>query len=99
MKAHAAPATGQLNFRAPQGTGAIEAAKADSKERRFSMVAYTGGPIGQCHMGWECPVVIDLDGLDLRGGHFPILYSHGPVTSFFSSSAEDMMDFVVGQAD
>jgi len=45
--------------------------------RRFSMVAYTGGPMSL--NGWAHPVVVDLAGMEIAGGQIksrPILKDH-----------------------
>ncbi len=45
--------------------------------RRFSMVAYTGGPMRL--NGWAHPVVVDLSGMEIAGGQIksrPILKDH-----------------------
>ena len=42
---------------------------------RFSMVAYTGGPMRVA--GWRCPVVVDLAGLAVPRQNAPIRESHG----------------------
>jgi len=45
--------------------------------RRFSMVAYTGGPMSL--NGWAHPVVVDLSGMEIAGGQIksrPILKDH-----------------------
>ena len=66
----------------------IEAAAAEESERlrRFSMVAYTGGPMVLA--GWRYPVVVDLNGIDIGKQRRPILLDH----------TRDV-DFVMGQTD
>ena len=54
--------------------------------RRFSMVAYTGGPMQLS--GWRYPVVVDLEGISLGKQRRPILLDH----------TRDV-DFVIGQTD
>ncbi|MCK6470872.1 MAG: hypothetical protein L6R28_03920 [Planctomycetes bacterium] len=44
--------------------------------RRFSMVAYTGGPMELA--GWPHPVVVDLAGLKVTAKGRPILKDHNP---------------------
>lgn len=66
----------------------IEAASSlqPGRQRRFSMVAYTGGPM---QLGsWRCPVVVDLAGIDIGRQRRPILLDH----------TRDV-DFVMGQTD
>ena len=66
----------------------IEAASSlqPDRQRRFSMVAYTGGPMKLG--GWRFPVVVDLAGIDLGRQRRPILLDH----------TRDV-DFVMGQTD
>ncbi|MEO2031495.1 MAG: hypothetical protein ABGZ35_05370 [Planctomycetaceae bacterium] len=66
----------------------IEAAADDDnpRQRRFSMVAYTGGPMKLS--GWRYPVVVDLSRLDVGRQRRPILLDH----------TRDV-DFVMGQTD
>ena len=66
----------------------IEAASSlhPEKQRRFSMVAYTGGPMKLG--GWRYPVVVDLAGIDIGRQRRPILLDH----------TRDV-DFVMGQTD
>jgi hypothetical protein len=67
----------------------FEAAPADGNEstlRRFSMTAYTGGPMQLS--GWRYPVVVDLQGMQMGKQRRPILLDH----------MRDV-DFVVGQTD
>ncbi len=67
----------------------FEAAPADGNEstlRRFTMTAYTGGPM-QLN-GWRYPVVVDLQGMQMGKQRRPILLDH----------MRDV-DFVVGQTD
>ncbi len=73
----------------------IAAAAGDKKERRFEMLLYTGGPLEQSAMGWSYPVIVDLEGVQLRDGVFPILDNHGP------SPASDVSprNYLVGQSD
>ena len=46
---------------------------------RFSMVAYTGGPMRIA--GWRYPVVIDLAGLAIPSQSRPIRFSHDPTAT------------------
>ena len=66
----------------------IEAATSEEhpRQRRFSMVAYTGGPMKI--NGWRFPVVVDLAGIDIGRQQRPILLDH----------TRDV-DFVMGQTD
>jgi hypothetical protein len=75
------PSERLLNLCAPV-EGWIEAARPTSdgqaaNVRRFSMVAYTGGPMVLA--GWPHPVVVDLAGMQVAGGGLksrPILKDH-----------------------
>ena len=67
----------------------FEAAPSDGNEttlRRFTMTAYTGGPMQLT--GWRYPVVVDLQGMQMGRQRRPILLDH----------TRDV-DFVVGQTD
>jgi len=44
------------------------------KNRRFTMTAYTGGPLMLA--GWRYPVVVDLQGLNIGASSRPIFISH-----------------------
>ncbi|MEX2187559.1 MAG: Mu-like prophage major head subunit gpT family protein [Pirellulales bacterium] len=68
----------ELEAAAPEGE--------PNKLRRFSMTAYTGGPMQLA--GWRYPVVVDLQGLNVGGQKRPILLDH----------TRDV-DFVMGQTD
>src|SRR5688572_13595866 len=68
----------ELEAAAPEGE--------PNKLRRFSMTAYTGGPMQLA--GWRYPVVVDLQGLQVGGQRRPILLDH----------TRDV-DFVMGQTD
>lgn len=70
---------GYLNFVCEPGAITIEAAEAgegDGKPKlpRFSMVAYTGGPMRIA--GWRFPVVVDLAGLTIPSQSRPIRFGH-----------------------
>jgi len=74
-----AQAGAALNFFSEPGAMTIEASAdigADGKPRlpRFSMVAYTGGPmrVGE----WRYPVVVDLAGLAIPSQSRPIRFGH-----------------------
>ena len=54
--------------------------------RRFTMTAYTGGPMNL--NGWRYPVVVDLQGMQMGKQRRPILLDH----------THDV-DFVLGQTD
>ena len=61
------------------GTLTIEAAAALAegqpvRNRRFTMVAYTGGPMRIA--GFSYPVVVDMSGLDLARSSWPIFVGH-----------------------
>lgn len=58
----------------------------ESSLRRFTMTAYTGGPMQLA--GWRYPVVVDLQGMQMGKQRRPILLDH----------TRDV-DFVVGQTD
>ncbi len=67
----------------------LEAASGDGQPeglRRFTMTAYTGGPMQL--QGWRYPVVVDHQGIDLGKQRRPILLEH----------SRDV-DFVLGQTD
>ena len=69
----------------------IEAAEAPPeggkhRNRRFTMVAYTGGPMRIA--GFSYPVVVDLAGLDLARASFPVFVGH-----------QQDPDYLLGQAD
>jgi hypothetical protein len=67
----------------------FEAASSDPTEvglRRFTMTAYTGGPM--LLAGWRYPVVVDLKGMEMGKQRRPILLEH----------ARDV-DSVIGQTD
>ncbi len=72
---------GILNLVSEPGAIQIEAAAegemtAEGKPRlpRFSMVAYTGGPMRIA--GWRYPVVVDLAGLAIPSQNRPIRFGH-----------------------
>ncbi len=55
----------------------VEAAgEGGEKTPRFSMTAYTGGPMSVGY--WDAPVVIDLAGLAIPSRHIPIRLQHDP---------------------
>jgi len=64
--------------------GAADAGK--PRNRRFTMVAYTGGPMRIA--GFSYPVVVDLAGLDLSRASFPVFVGH-----------QQDADYLLGQAD
>ncbi|MBL4698290.1 MAG: hypothetical protein JKX70_05590 [Phycisphaerales bacterium] len=69
-----------LNLAAPieQWTEASDSSNDNAPSlRRFSMIAYTGGPM--ILAGWAHPVVVDLAGMEIAGGQIksrPILKDH-----------------------
>jgi len=70
-----------LQLRAPvEGWESINAATDGGGDRpalrRFSMVAYTGGPMMLA--AWPHPVVVDLSGLQVTARSRPILKDHNP---------------------
>ncbi len=72
---------GILNFVSEPGAVTIEAiadgeAHVQDKPRlpRFSMVAYTGGPMRIA--GWRYPVIVDLAGLGIPSQNRPIRFGH-----------------------
>ncbi len=70
---------GYLNFVCEPGAITVEAAEAGEgdgmpKLPRFSMVAYTGGPMRIA--GWRFPVVVDLAGLSIPSQSRPIRFGH-----------------------
>ena len=74
------PTDHTLNLSAPVD-GWLEANESNTDNgpslRRFSMVAYTGGPMTL--NGWAHPVVVDLAGMEIAGGQIksrPILKDH-----------------------
>jgi len=81
------PPSGELNLLA--AAVELEAASPDGAGnalRRFTMTAYTGGPMQL--VGWRYPVVVDLQGLEVGRQRRPILLDH----------TRDV-DFVMGQTD
>jgi hypothetical protein len=67
----------------------FEAARGDGEApslRRFTMTAYTGGPMQLA--GWRYPVIVDLQGLQAGKQRRPILLDH----------TRDV-DYVIGQTD
>jgi hypothetical protein len=62
--------TANFSIEAAQAIGENE----KPKNRRFSMTAYTGGPM--MLDGWKYPVVIDLQGLSTGSSSRPIFISH-----------------------
>ncbi|MGB2824907.1 MAG: hypothetical protein WBF17_28305 [Phycisphaerae bacterium] len=67
---------------APEGAGDV----GKPRNRRFTMVAYTGGPMRIA--GFSYPVVVDLAGLDLARASFPVFVGH-----------QQDPDYLLGQAD
>jgi len=70
-----------LQMRAPvENWESIDAAAEGDGDRpalrRFSMVAYTGGPMALA--AWPHPVVVDLSGLQVSARSRPILKDHNP---------------------
>jgi len=54
--------------------GGTEGADGKAPLPRFSMVAYTGGPMRIA--GWRCPVIVDLAGLAIPNQSRPIRFGH-----------------------
>lgn len=54
---------------------AIEASEGESKLKKFSMTAYTGGAM---RVGFGWPVVVDLSGMSVASQSMPILKDHDP---------------------
>ncbi|MBI3866812.1 MAG: hypothetical protein HY290_33450 [Planctomycetia bacterium] len=84
-----APTTEPTELRLLAPSVEIEAALPEGepqRQRRFQMVAYTGGPMMLA--GWRYPVVVDLNGLDVGKQRRPILLDH----------TRDV-EFVMGQTD
>lgn len=52
----------------------VSSQTAGKRTRDFSMVAYTGGALEV--EGWELPLYVDLDVLEIRSQKRPILYAH-----------------------
>ena len=77
-KAHKADASSELSFLSEPGGLTIEAAAdgADGPPRlpRFTMVAYSGGPMRLA--GWRYPVIVDLAGLAIPSQSRPIRFGH-----------------------
>ena len=67
---------------APEGAGDV----GKPRNRRFTMVAYTGGSMRIA--GFSYPVVVDLAGLDLARASFPVFVGH-----------QQDPDYLLGQAD
>jgi len=72
---------GILNFISEPGAVTIEAiadVEGESQEKprlpRFSMLAYTGGPMRIA--GWRYPVIVDLAGLAIPSQNRPIRFGH-----------------------
>lgn len=57
-----------------QGDLTIHAAADESKSPKFTMLAYTGKPINLAY--WDYPVVIDIDGIEIRSQRMPIRLQH-----------------------
>lgn len=86
-KSNSRPEPRQFNLTA--AAVQLEAAPAEGQPeslRRFTMTAYTGGPMQLS--GWRYPVVVDLQGLEVGKQRRPILLDH----------THDV-DFVMGQTD
>lgn len=86
-KSNSRPEPRQFNLTA--AAVLLEAAPAEGQPeslRRFTMTAYTGGPMQLS--GWRYPVVVDLQGLEVGKQRRPILLDH----------THDV-DFVMGQTD
>src|SRR5438128_1179784 len=89
---HRTPDTGRFDLRG-KATLSVQAAAGDKPaERRVEIVVYTGEPLIQGW--WDAPVVVDLDGVDLGSGVFPILDAHGA-----ENLTKPMRECVVGQSE
>ena len=81
------------------GTAALKIQAAEGEKpgkRRFEIAGYTGEPLeSQGCYGWEHPVVVDLDGIDVGDGVLPILAEHGGKWN----SQQPERHFVVGQSE
>lgn len=78
-----------------RGAARIAGKPSEGKKRTFDIIGYTGVPLeSQGCYGWECPVVVELSGIILGNGVFPILDNHGP--SGFSD--QNPKSSVVGQS-
>ncbi|MEM7577496.1 MAG: Mu-like prophage major head subunit gpT family protein [Planctomycetota bacterium] len=75
-----------LTLTAPCEITAAASDPASANPRRFSMTAYTGGPMTLA--GWRFPVVVDLAGMDVGDSARPIFLGH-----------QQDVDDVVGQTD
>ena len=82
----------QLSLLSEPGAITIEAvadgeSSSDGKPRlpRFSMVAYTGGPMRIA--GWRYPVIVDLAGLTIPSQSRPIRFGHDPESGVGHSDA------------
>jgi len=78
-KQASANAAGSLTLVSEPGALSIEAAAADGGEGkprlpRFTMVAYTGGPMRID--GWRYPVIVDLAGMAIPSQSRPIRFGH-----------------------
>jgi len=70
----------------------LQAAGTEGKKPRFTIVAYTGGPLEQAW--WDAPVIVDMEGIECAQDTV-ILDNHGPPPM----SAAPMRWTVVGQSD
>jgi hypothetical protein len=81
-EAHPDHVVGPLWFTSEPGALRIEALAAGTDGKptlpRFTMVAYTGGPMRLA--GWRFPVVVDLAGLAIPSQSRPIRFGHDPLS-------------------
>lgn len=56
------------------------------RNRRFSMLAYTGGPMRVANFSY--PVVVDLAGLDVSGASFPVFIGHNQDPEYMLGQAD-----------
>jgi len=85
---------GPLCLLSEQGALTIEAAAAGGDGRptlpRFTMVAYTGGPMKIA--GWRFPVVVDLAGLAIPSQSRPVRFGHDAASGVGHTDSIRVMD-------
>lgn len=80
-----ARATSRLGITAPV---TITAQAGDSTTRRFRLEVLTGEPLYMAN--WPCPMVVDLDTIDLSQQRIPALYDHWADESSIVGQVESM---------